>query len=187
MFNGDAVCRAALYPKFITPAGIFDEEILLAFTEVQNTGNYAMSVASKFLCRSEDGVHIYGAAAADIANERFHARQGRPPEPIAEQVHYLGFYEFLYGDLIAIPMDYYSIHCNWLPENGLDVHFQAEFRPKAGAFTGTKRERRNDRRAAVGLLAAKLLGPKRHLCEQDEAHRQTLEAIDLPIMPREIV
>jgi hypothetical protein len=184
MFNGDAVCRAALYPKFVTPAGIFDEEALLIFAEIPDGGVYAMSVASKFLCRNDDGVHTYGSNAADIANERLRARLNRPPQPINEQVHYVGFYEFLYGDFKCIAMNHYSVHCDWLPEHGQDVHFQAEFRPKTTAAESTKKQRREDRRAAIGVLAARLRGPARHICEKDEPHREALESIDLPPMPR---
>jgi len=182
MLTGDAVCRAALYPKFITPSGVFDEEALLNFAGIKGTEVYALSVASKFICRSDNGVHEYGVTAAEIANARFREKNGRSPEPIDEEVHYVGFYEFLYGDLIAIEMTHYAVHCYWLPENGLHMHFQAEFRPNGR--TGSAREKRTDRRAAVGILATMLRGPKKHISMKDEPYREALEAIDLPALPR---
>lgn len=181
MFEGDAVCRAALYPKFISD-GVFDEEILLNFGEIEKTGVYALSVASRFICRTDAGVHSYGCNAAELANDRFRLKNGREPEPLKEEVHYLGYYEFLYGDLVTIPMEYYSIHCYWLPEHGQQMHFQAEFRPRGSE--GSKKQRRTDRQAAVGLLAAKLYGPARHLSKKDEVNREALEAIELPTLPR---
>lgn len=181
MFDDDTVCRAALYPKFINPEGVFDEEILLNFMNVKGTELYAMSVASKFLCRSEDGVHEYGCKAADGANERFARETGRAPKPVTEEVHYLGFYEMTYGALTKLAMEHYEVRCYWKPENGLDMHFQAEFVPSG---TGTKKERRRDRQAAVGALADRTFGPQRHIAKKDEPYRDMLEAIDLGTLPR---
>ncbi|MBB3393268.1 arginine utilization protein RocB [Rhizobium sp. BK275] len=178
MFDGDLVCRAVHYPKFITPAGIFDEELLLKFDSQPDGTTYAMSVASKFLCRNSEGVHGYGAIAATSKNERFRERHNRDPEPLTEEVHYLGFYEFTAGAARAIPMTHYSVSCVWKPEAGQDVHFQIEMRQTVA--NGTKAQRRNDRRAAIGVLFANLYGPMRHICPQDEQHRDALEAIDLP-------
>lgn len=181
MFDGDILCRAALYPKFINPEGVFDEEILLNFMNVKGTELYAMSVASKLLCRSENGVHDYGCKAAEGANDRFTRDNGRAPKPVTEEVHYLGFYEMTYGALTTLSMDHYEVRCYWKPENGLDMHFQAEFAPSG---SGSRKERRRDRQAAVGVLADRTFGPKRHIAKKDEPYRAALEAIDLRPLPK---
>lgn len=175
------LCRAALYPKFLH-GPVFDEQLLLQFTEVGDTQVYAMSVASKLICRTEDGVHSYGSSAADIMNGRFREKNGRDPEPVTEEVHYVGYYSVTFEDLISVRMEYYRVDCRWLPEHGQLMHYQAEFKPNGRG--GTKRERRNDRLTAAGVMADKIWGPTRHICQKDEPHRKALEAIDLPDRPR---
>lgn len=178
MFDGDLACRAIHYPKFLGSTGVLDPEALLKFDNLQGTSNYAMSVASKFLCRKEAAVHAYGERAAESKNERFRRQTQREPQPLSEEVHYLGYYEFTAGALRGIPMEYYRLRLVWKPEDGEDVHFQAEM--TEGRNSATKALRRNDRRAAIGLLYARLSGPKRYICAKDEIHRAELEAIDLP-------
>ncbi|CAD7023079.1 hypothetical protein REJC140_00086 [Pseudorhizobium endolithicum] len=182
MLDGDLLCRAALYPKFVTPEGIFDEEMLLTFMPLGEGESYALSVASHFLSRGNDGVHSYGCGAATIANERFVQKNQRAPSPVTEEVHYLGFYQFTRGQLMSIEMSYYSLRCFWKPEHGADMHFQVEFVPKGAQ--GTRKERRQDRRAAVGMLTGMLRGPHRHICQKDLPHKDALEAVDLPALPR---
>jgi hypothetical protein len=178
MLDDDRLCRAALFPKFVGNAGVFDPEALLSFPQIEKTGIYVMSVASMFLAKSEEGVHAYGCATATAMNDRFERMNGRLPRPIDEEVHYLGYYEFTCGQLLSVSMSYYRIGCRWMPENGQDVHFQAEMYPKH--TLGTHRERRNDRIAAVGMLYSRLKGPWRYISGKDELHRQQLEAIELP-------
>ncbi len=177
MFDGDLICRAALYPKFVTPDGTFDPESLLRLQSSKNDTVYSLSVASKFLCRDAEGVHTYGRGAAKVANDRFIEIHSRPPSPVTEQVHYLGYYELFCGDVRSLKMQYYKPRCYWLPEHGSDAHFQVDF-DLCGE--GTKKERRQDRRAAIGILFDRMWGPERHICPDDEPHRAALEAVDLP-------
>lgn len=177
MFDGDVVCRAALYPKFITPSGVFDPESLLHFQSSKNKTAYSLSVASKFICRSDDGVHAYGEHAASIANRRFQDKNGREPSPVTEKVHYLGFYELYCGDIRGLNLEYYNANCYWLPENGADCHFQVDL---VETKQGTKSDKRADRRAAVGALYDRLWGPKKFISAEDDEHREELEKIDLP-------
>ena len=177
MLKKDILCRAALYPKFVTPDGVFDPEKLLSL-HPENDQKYSMSVASKFMCRNDAGVHGYGCRAADLANERFVRDNGRDPEPFNEQIHYLGYYEFYFADIELLPLEYYNAYCHWKPENGLEMHFQIDL--EQNAKQSSKKQRRDDRRAAIGILFDCVSGPRRHIRESDEPHRDLLELVDLP-------
>lgn len=184
MFDKDIVCRAALYPKFISStSGVFDEEALLVFSKNASGQMYALSVASQFLSGGVDGVHSYGCRAADIANSRFQEKHQRPPKPLTEEVHYLGHYDLEYGQIASVGMEYYTIMCRWAPEHGMSEHFQIEFHQRLGV-PSTPKERRRDRTAAIGILASFLAGPNRHLSEKDQVHEEALAAIELPELPR---
>lgn len=180
MLEGDYLCRAALYPKFMNSEA-FDHEMLLRFDDTMKTGTYAMSVASLFLAKNDMGVHGYGCRAAKIANERLYEKLQRPPEPLKEEIHYLGYYKFTYGDLSTLPMEYYRLNCFWKVEHGEDVHFQAEMAPNGA--DSTKAKRKLDRLAAVGVLYHRLVGPSRYTDPKDEGYREVLEAVNLPKLP----
>ncbi|MDL2403250.1 hypothetical protein [Rhizobium mayense] len=174
------VCRAAHYPKFLR-SGVFDEEALLQFDKMQDGRTYAMSVASRLICRTDGNIHKYGRDAADKKNQRFAAAKGRAPTPTTEETYYVGFYEFSYNELISIKMDYYFVECHWEPEHGQVCHYQVEFRRTrdSDVTTTTKIGLQQDRQAATNAIFSLLHGPVRYIDERYEELKDWLEQIEL--------
>ncbi|MEZ2329947.1 hypothetical protein AB6802_09500 [Mesorhizobium sp. RCC_202] len=175
MFPNDLLCRSILFPKS-WPNDVFDIEALLRLDSVDKNV-HALSVASRYLLETVDGAHKYGCRAAVAGNKRLEEKNQRPPAPVAEAIHYLGFYDMRYGAVTDISLNYYEIQIRWRFENGEDAHFQIELHPKSG--DSTERQRKAERAAARALLATCLAGPYRHICACDEAFRQDLETIEM--------
>ncbi|MFC5038047.1 hypothetical protein [Tianweitania sediminis] len=183
MQRDDVLCRAALFPRFIKD-GVFDIETLMRFSTVEEDSHYAMSVGSKFLLRTSDGVHNYGCAAAQIANDNFREKNGRDPEPLNEAVHYLGFYELPFHSIKDVRgrLTNHHLSVRWVPEHGQDAHFQVELWKTVPAGA---RQLRRDRVAARGFLSAYLTGfPERHVCNSDRSIASILNALELPTLPK---
>jgi hypothetical protein len=177
MFDGDLVCRSALFPKFLSNQ-VFATEALLNFTKIDDGRVYALSVGSRFLLRTDEGAHGYGCQAARLANKRFVEKNGRPPAPLTEKVHYLGFYDLACGHVRSLELDHYDLEINWRPEHDSDAHFQVEFHRRPSQ--ASDRQRRQDRTAAIAVLADMLSGPKRHICDGDQDVAADLSEIVLP-------
>ena len=154
MLDEHIIGRAAIYPKFVAgETQIFDEEQLFELSHVKNeegkdTGVYALSLASQILARGEGGVHDYGKRSASRQNDAFRLRKGRDPDP--ESV-YLGYFRFSAILVNRIGMDHYNKSIRWFPEHGEVCHFQIEMLPLG---SGTRKEKRNDRRRVVRAVAA---------------------------------
>jgi hypothetical protein len=161
MLDGDLVCRSVLFPR-CAKNGQFDETALVNFTDVERDGSfYALSVASRFILRDETGAHNYGIRTADAANRGIAIRTGRAPLA-DEEVHYVGFYDLLCGEIRSVPLGFYSSQIRWVLENGENAHFQIEWRRNGKVPEGPgniDKKLRKDRTAARTLIASKLRGP----------------------------
>lgn len=155
MQPNDTVCRSAAYPKFVR-SEVFDEEQLFNFTSDKDQKVYACSVASRFLLRTDDGVHAYGRAYAHGVNARNAEKLGHHASP-SQLCVYLGFYSLRYRTVISVQMTFYRVFVKWRPEKECDAHFQIEFVQLSK--DGTKANRRNDRSAAINQLFAGSIGP----------------------------
>jgi len=180
MFEGDTVCRAVLYPR-CAKNGSFDEAALLQFGDVYRDGKmYALSLASRFLLKDEDGAHGYGRRAAGVANGIFAEKHGA--EPVGEdRVHYLGFYDIEYGPLSRVSLEHYHSELTWKVEHGEQAHFQLEWVLTSDLPPGNKTEKvlRKDRSAARTIISFLLSGPVR-----DPEVDSDLLPFDLPNLPR---
>lgn len=180
MFRDDLLSRAILYPKSF-PAGVLDLEALINFNALgEGDERYAMSVASRFLLKSEAGAHQYGCRVASISNGRLAEKLGRPVDHDNEsRVYYLGFYDLRFGDLADVSgICFYSVDVIWCPEGGEDVHFHVEL--NLFDNSASRKQRKRDRREARTIISGFLVGPKRHVCECDIVCEDKVSKIDLP-------
>ncbi|WP_156418345.1 hypothetical protein [Aureimonas sp. D3] len=172
----DDLCRAALYPRFVK-AGVFDDEALWSLSSIKNEIHYAISVASRFGLRDDQGVHRYGLNAARTANEGFEARSGRKPD-VEQEVFYLGFY-VIHADVIdSLPLHYFSASIKYAPEHGEREHFQIEI--YLSDKNSSTRQRKKDRVALRVGLAAKMRGPKVYTSDEIAERPDWLSDIHLP-------
>ncbi|TYB89028.1 hypothetical protein [Oceaniovalibus sp. ACAM 378] len=153
MLDEHTLGRAAIYPKFIDNASeIFDEEQLFELSRIRDRGGrvtegYALSLASEILALGEHGVHEYGKRIAQQQNDAYRVRNERDPNPGSS---YLGYFRFLAQSVNCIGMEHYDKCIRWFPEHDEVCHFQIEMHPKG---TGTKNEKRDDRRKVVRAVA----------------------------------
>lgn len=180
MLNSGVFCRSALHPR-CGKNGIFDEAQLLHFSDVHRDGQfYALSIASRFLLRDEEGAHGYGHRTAAVANRGIRERTGEDPTP-ESRVHYLGFYDLDYVAVRKIDLEFYDAGFSRVPEHGEAAHFQIEWRLKArqGEALAKDKALRKDRSAARTKLSFLLRGPFKVAsasCEVDN--------FELPTLPR---
>jgi hypothetical protein len=188
MQSKDLLCRAILFPK-CAQEGVFDDAALLLLVNAAGDGQmYGLSFGSRYILRDVLGAHSYGCRTAATMNLLYQKRTGSPPPP-QKQVHYLGFYDLDHCDLSTLVLDHYYTSVRWVKEHGEDAHFQLELINKGLLGTGKQNDRirRDDRAAAMEILAMKLKGkPERHICEVDAPLAATLNAIHLPSLPRAI-
>ncbi|PQZ51913.1 hypothetical protein CQ052_05100 [Ochrobactrum sp. MYb15] len=177
MFNGDIVCRSALFPRFLAN-GVFDENLLLDVTSNTDKSVYSISVGSRFILRDDNGAHRYGIRAAKLGNERFLRQKGRHPEPLVEKVHYVGFYDLICGDVRSVQMRFYRLGIVWKPEHGNDAHFQVDF--TRNNVNATKKELRDERLFAISIIATFLKGPFRAIDPEEVDLIDELMKIELP-------
>lgn len=184
MFDQDLLCRAALYPKF-APAGVFDEAAFLSLHKIEDGLWYAMSLASRYLLRTEEGAHGYGRRSANVANAAYRALKGHDPDPLVDKVYYLGFYDLPYWRLSTLPLECYRVEVRWLPEHGEDSHFQLELH-RTNHETGkvADKRRRRDRTAALVILAMCLWGPRKYDPSLEDNYPDDLTSAILPDLPR---
>ncbi|PJT21520.1 hypothetical protein CN884_14035 [Ochrobactrum sp. 30A/1000/2015] len=161
MQDRDLLCRAAVYPSCFSD-GAFDEEMAMQLQPLDParkdlSKGHAMSLASYFLCRDDEGVHRYGASLERLGNERKQKNSDQPLD-IEKASHYVGFYSGEYRGFSSIELEHHYIRIYWKPENGLDEHFQFEiiFR---GAPGTPKAEIKADVRIARQTLFGLVAGP----------------------------
>lgn len=180
MLNTGIFCRSALFPR-CAKGGTFDEAALLQFSDVNRDGKfYALSLASRFLLKNDEGAHGYGRRTAAAANNGILARTGSEPSP-ENKVHYVGFYDLEYGALKRIELEYYKSGLVRKAEHGETAHFQVEWHLSSAAATLNVKEKvlRKDRSAARTMISFLLKGPIK-----EENIPAELEAFELPTLPR---
>lgn len=182
------LCRSILFPK-CAREGRFDPLALLLLNKVDNEGAvYALSLASKFVLRGEDGVHGYGIRTAARINEAYEMRNGGPPTD-KKKTFYLGFYDALKHEYLSISSEHYNISLRYRLEHGERAHFQLELTNKGLLGTGKANDktRRDDRIAAMEQLLTKLQGPIRCNSAQNDDLPQELKELELPRLARQVV
>lgn len=155
MLPKDILCRAAVYPSCFI-GGQYDREAAVQLSLIDPDRRdyklgHAMSLASRFLCVDENGVHQYGIQLECLGNLRKSA--GNPqPLPVATASHYIGYFEIEYCQISEIVDELHSIRIYWMPENGLDEHFQFEM-----TYTGGIDISKADIKRAVRTTKQKIL------------------------------
>lgn len=121
----DVFCRAAVFPRCLKDNRL-DETSLLSFSG-KKLSTRSLSLASRYLCRGDDGVHDFGEKVAECGNQRKIARC----ESVEDEDRdvYLGFYSFLFRDFAAIASDRVGICLFWKPELDDERHFQIDLHP----------------------------------------------------------
>lgn len=92
----------------------------------------SLSLASYFLCRTDDGVHNFGEKIAEAGNLRA-VRGGAELTEEKRQI-YLGFYSFKFCNFEEIEVPHLSMRLFWRTENGDDRHFQVDCSPLVGSI-----------------------------------------------------
>lgn len=156
MLPCDVFCRVAAFPKFMNGEVFDGDQFLKISQDASKPSCYAISIASKFILKDADGVHRYGKAYAQTANERFRIQKGRDPSE-ADQCVYLGYLSIYSGDIMKLKLDYHDLEIRYREENGSKAHFQIEFSVKN--FQVERKKRTNERLAAVGILMTHFFGP----------------------------
>lgn len=126
LLPNDIFCRAAVYPK-CWEKGEFSNASFLKFSG-KNTNVRSLSLASKYLCRTDCGVHDYGKKVADAGNKRI-LDSNTPIDQENENI-YLGFYSILRKNILELYSDFVDLRLYWKEENGDDRHFQLDIYPK---------------------------------------------------------
>lgn len=155
MFAKDVLCRAAVYPSCFRE-GRYDREAIVNLVPKDPdrrdfTLGHGLSFASKFLCANEEGVHNYGVKTETLGNER-KAAASADPLSVKSLSHYIGFFNLFYEDVSGIVDPLHEISIYWLPENGLDEHFQFEM-----SFIGEKTIAKASIKQAIRTTRQKLL------------------------------
>lgn len=183
MFQYDVLCRAAIYPSFIKE-GVFDDELFVYLrpNEKKNPTKYSLSLASLWICRNEDGVHIYGHATA-LAITSARKTEDQVPVSFEDQRHYLGYYEIYYKSIVEAPLDLHGVSCFWKREMGQECHFQVEvYRLNENS---SKSEIKADIRTFRAAIANSCWGPK--LCHIDADSIRLIELQGLlPVRAKQI-
>lgn len=170
MLDGDKFSRMIEHPRAFTN-GRLDPETYFQFIPTNTAKSvYALSVASKFILKTIDAVHSYGAGVAQEKNNRFLELNGHEPDPA---VTYVGHYDLFLGSINRINLDYYSQGVRWVPENGRTAHFQIELYPSGNA---TKSQLKADRRKARAALFDVCMGPA--LCPDAVSNPELSAIID---------
>ncbi len=178
------LCRSILYPKCVR-AGVFDDLALVQLFDVNGDKSvYALSLASRYLLKNDIGAHGYGCRTAQRMNDAYQAREGVPAPP-EKRTHYLGFYDITGRDVTSLPSEHYAITVRHLTEHGERAHFQLEFQDVSalGASKSADKTRRNDRNLSLQAMVDRMLGPKRHICDQDQLDGGIKDFV-LPDLPR---
>lgn len=122
----DFFCRAAVYPRVLNHS-LYSDDAFLQFSG-KGASTRSLSLASRFLCRSEDGVHDFGERVAQAGNDRLLEKHGTVPE--ADRNLYLGYYEFRYCRFAPLRVDYCIVRLYWKPDSSRDErHFQVDLYP----------------------------------------------------------
>lgn len=172
------LCRAVLFPK-CAKDGVFDDLALLQLVDVnKNKTVYAMSLASRYLLRDDDGAHAYGCRTAENINGAYEASNGSPP-PDHKKTHYIGFYDVDKPNVLSLPTDHYHIELKHKVEHGERAHFNFEMHPTDLAGT-TEKIRRQDRNTAMYAMITKLHGPKRRPISNEHEDAERLTSFLLP-------
>lgn len=157
MLSRDIFARSIEHPKDFSN-DVLDQEQFFQFSvsEVRK-GDYALSVASRWLLRNLAGVHEYGRFVVDCKNARFRQSNGTDPNPMKK---YVGSYNLFAGSIENLSLRHYQVGLRWKPEEGQDAHFEIELTHKGN---GTKKELKKDRREARSALFDARFGPD--ICE----------------------
>lgn len=126
---GDVFCRAAVFPRCIAN-GELANQALLMFSG-KGISVRSLSLASRYLCRTDEGVHDFGMKVASAGNRRI-VKRG---EVLSEQNEnlYLGFYNLLRSEVSDLCSEKVSVKLYWKKEDGDERHFQLDVYPKMAA------------------------------------------------------
>lgn len=178
MLPDDCVCRSVLYPRGFAQDDVFELATFMRADRRKGTDIFALSVGSRVLLKNDEGAHAYGQASAKVANEGLLERSGLEELPADQVVHYLGFYDIAYGDVLSTRSDWFWLDVRYRPEHGNDAHFEIELRERKGA---TRRQRKDDKALVELALASRLKGPIRYISKiEDNELRDRLNAVPLP-------
>lgn len=176
------LCRAILFPK-CAKDGVFDDLALLQLVDVNKDKTvYAMSLASRYLLRDEEGAHGYGSRTAQSINDAYENSRGEPP-PENKRTHYLGFYDVDKLSVLSLPISYYRVELKHKIEHGETAHFNFEMHPTDLQGTNEK-ARRHDRNTAMLAMITRLRGPKRRVFNEGHEDAERLSSFQLPELPR---
>lgn len=119
----DVFCRAAVFPRCVSAADRLEDSALLQVSG-KGLGKRGISLASRYLCRDEDGVHDFGLRVAAEGNLRL-SNANVKLDDSCENL-YLGYYSFYYKDYCSVSSGEANMRLYWKPENGDDRHFQID-------------------------------------------------------------
>lgn len=153
MLPRDIFARSIEHPKDFS-SNVLDQEQFFQFSESEVAkGDYALSVASRWLLRTEENVHKYGRFVAGCKNARFKAVKGTDPNPMRK---YVGSYNLFAESIESLDLCHYRVGLRWKPEEGQDAHFQIELTHKG---SGTRSNLKSNRREARAALFDARFGP----------------------------
>ncbi|WP_289150357.1 hypothetical protein [uncultured Salipiger sp.] len=152
MLPKDRFARSIEHPKDFSSDTI-DQEQYFQLGEKPN-GVYVLSVSSRFILREDEKIHDYGRKVVAMKNERFAKEKGHDPSPLKK---YIGFYEIFEECANACTDNNYNAVIRWVPENGLDAHFEVQLLPIGD---GSAKQRKKSRRRARQILFDNKFGPE---------------------------
>lgn len=181
------LCRSILHPKCVHD-GQFDPLAFLLLNRFGPTNtDYALSLASRFVLKDEDGAHSYGSRTAVRINEAYAIRHGNAPDQNST-TYYLGFYDGTKEEFLSIQSEHYDVSIRYRLEHGERAHFQLELTNRGILGTGkaNDRIRRSDRATTMDQLLDKLVGPARDGGALNDDTPKEIRDFVLPKLPRHI-
>lgn len=183
MLPGDLLCRAAVHPR-LKKAHIdqFDVDLLVQFKDYDGGRVWKLSVASRWLSRTEEGVHDFGKKVAAKGNER-KLKALAVPGTMAKQVTldtYLGYYSGYFVHIAAIRSVYYKTEVRAVNEDDDLRHFEIHLVLCDNFEPGKEKVYRGDMRTARSQLADLLFGPVKLPNPSHDAVLADLQARFLP-------
>lgn len=175
--------RFILYPRaFPTGSNVLDPDALFSFIETERDAVWEMSLTAEDEMPDDDEAHGHGCLAAKKQNDKFMAKEGRPPDDEKERVHYLGFYVLHKWALTSSHLEWLNCALYPIPEDGNNAHYALLLFPIRGV-AGSNKKRRNDMRKVRFFLRQCMMGPTRYSCPSDTSVIDWLEGIVMPVVP----
>ncbi|MET0438263.1 MAG: hypothetical protein ABW043_12305 [Devosia sp.] len=187
MSSNGAVCRLAIYPRFLRNEA-FDSEALFALGDLDSNGTKGFSVGDRDMLSSIEDVHGFGCRSAAVARanerQRFVTKNNREPIRFQETSHYRGFYDMDADQVRSQGSSIYDVRIVPLEENDEPAHCHVELHVRNYVMkpsdVSIKRAISLERIAILNRFARTMSPPHMTVCGEDLDIAHQIETITLP-------